>query len=221
MNKHPSILMCVSALALCARAHAQTSIDRSFDSAAKDCSDVHWSQAALQAFPSIGSACQSVEQRNGKTYVKFEGTVESVKDQGKRVRVDFKDGQTLTFRPTPHTGLYINGERTDFADLNDGTKLNFYVPEDRLQAELQPDANRLAFIVVPLDMRDNMSANSGIGSVQQSSAGDEQSNRALQASNTDELPSTAGPLPLIGLSGFVLTLLGAGATLRRKLGMKS
>jgi hypothetical protein len=32
----------------------------------------------------------------------------------------------------------------------------------------------------------------------------------------NELPRTAGPLPLLGLGGVLLTMLGAGATLLRR-----
>jgi hypothetical protein len=128
---------------------AQTSVDRSFEPAPKDCADVRWSQRALDAFPSIADACQAVEERNGITYVKFEGVVEDVKNGGKQVRVDLEGTDELTFRPTPRTKLYIDGQRTEFADLEDGTKLNFYIPEDRLEAHIQPNPERVAFAIFP------------------------------------------------------------------------
>jgi hypothetical protein len=34
--------------------------------------------------PSIAKACQGVEQRRGKTFVKLEGEVEEVRDEGRR-----------------------------------------------------------------------------------------------------------------------------------------
>jgi hypothetical protein len=200
-------------------AGAQTSIDRAFDSSPKSCSEVRWSQQALDAFPSIGEACQSIEERNGKTYVKLEGEVEEVENGGKRIRVDFEDGSELTFTPTPRTGLYIDGERTDFADLNEGTNLNFYIPEDRLQAELQPDPQRLSFLIVPLDVRTTT-----IPAQERSAARSERQEQrdamtanAAAGQDMSELPSTAGPLPVLAAAGAIFVLLGAGASLRRKL----
>lgn len=194
-----------------------TSVDRSFDPSPKDCADVNWSQAALRAFPSIGEACQGVEQRNGKTYVKLEGEVEEASTGGKRLRVEFADGGELTFTPTPNTTLYLDGQRTSFAQVDPGMKLNFYIPEDRLQAELQPDPNRLAFVIVPLDV-------TMIPEQQQSAASNErdQQRNGMTANRNagatmSELPDTAGALPLIALGGGLLLLLGGAATLTRKL----
>jgi hypothetical protein len=202
------LLLATSTVAL-----AQTSVDRSFDPAPKDCADVRWSQATIEAFPSIGSACQSVEERNGKTYVKLEGTVEEVKDRGKNIRVDFEDGSELTFTPTPNTTLYIDGQPRPFAELRTGTELNFYIPEDRLQAELQPDPARLAFIIVPLELPTATS-----GQTQRSAqAGNAGTSDSRVAMNAQRLPQTAGPLPLVALGGTALVLIGAGLSLRRKL----
>ncbi len=177
-----------------------TSIDRSFEASPKDCADVRWSQAVLQSFPSIGSACQAIEQRNGKTYVKLAGSVESVRNGGKQIRVDFKDGGTLTFQPTPQTALYMDGKRTPFASLANGTGLNFYIPEDRLQAEVQPDPNRVAFLIFPIAVRPSPDSS--------------------MAMNSRELPRTAGPLPLLALGGGLSLLAGGIATFRRKLTAK-
>ncbi len=177
-----------------------TSIDRSFDASPKNCTDVRWSPSVLQSFPSIASACRAVEERNGKTFVKLTGSVESVRNSGKQIRVDFKDGGKLTFQPTPRTALYLDGERTPFASLKDGTSLNFYIPEDRLQAEVQPDPDRVAFLIFAIPV--------------QSSSG------SSMAMNSRELPSTAGPLPLLALGGGLSLLAGGIATLRRKLPAK-
>lgn len=200
-------------------AGAQTSIDRAFESSPKSCSEVRWSQRVLDTFPSIGEACQAVEERNGKTYVKLEGEVEEVNNGGKRIRVDFKDGGELTFTPTPRTALYLDGERTEFAELEDGINLNFYIPEDRLQAELQPDPQRFSFIIVPLDMQTG-----AIPAQEQAASRSERQDRrdamtanAAADQEMSELPRTAGPLPLLAAGGAILVLFGAGASLRRKL----
>lgn len=191
----------------------ETSVDRSFDPAPKDCADVRWSEAARTAFPNIGSACQSVEQRNGKTYVKFEGTVEEVARQGKRIVVDFEDGQELTFSPSPQTVLYLDGKRTSFTEVREGTKLDFYVPEDRLQAELRPDPTRVAFIIFPLDV------SPAVAATEQNRARTAEADRRERrdaATAANELPRTAGPLPLFGATGAALLLIAAAMAIRRQ-----
>jgi hypothetical protein len=194
-------------------AEPTTNVDRSFDPSPRQCSDVRWSQAALRAFPSIADACQAVEQRNGKSYVKLEGVVESVKDRGNRIRVDFEDGEDLTFTPPPETVLYLDGERTSFAEVRDGMRLNFYVPEDRLQAELRPDPARVAFIIFPF----NVSA-TAIPERRQSVA---QSDRVEQAQDPrtalNRLPDTASPWPWIGMGGAALLVFAAMTRRRSKL----
>lgn len=209
-----SILACVGLLSSAGPAQAQftsqtqppsTSVDRSFDPSPKDCADVKWSDSALKAFPSIGSACQAVEQRNGRSFVKLEGTVDSVKAGGKRIRVDFEDGGEFSFTPSQQMTLYLDGERTRFSELRDGMRLNFYVPEDRLQAELQPDPARVAFVVIPLVMPlDSATAR----------AGDQSRDDNLAAMN--ELPATASIWPWIGSGGAALLILGSALSMRRR-----
>lgn len=182
---------------------AQGRVDRSFDPSPRDCSDVKWSQAALKAYPDIAGACQGVQMRDGKTYVKFEGTVDEVLDGGEQVRVDFKEGGEVTLSPPPNTTLYVAGKETSFADLRRGAELNFYVPEDRLQAEFQPATSTTRYIVVPIALVPAR----------------ESPTRTAQAEDrsASELPATASMLPWFAVSGAALLLLGAGLTFGRKL----
>src|SRR5690242_8781447 len=127
-------LVLTFAIAGAGSVQASTSVDRSFTAASNDCSSVQWSQEALQKYPTIASACQSVQERNGMRFVKFEGQVE--KNQGKRLVVDFKDGGKVELTPPAETAVYIDGKLTPVADLQRGDKLNFYISEDRLAAQL-------------------------------------------------------------------------------------
>ena len=216
-----SILSCVALLASAGQAQAQftsqtqppsTSVDRSFDPSPKDCADVKWSDAALKAFPSIGSACQAVEQRNGRSFVKLEGTVESIKAGGKRIRVDFDDGGEISFTPSQQMTLYLDGKRTPFSEVRDGMRLNFYIPEDRLQAELQPDPSRVAFVIVPLVMPlDSATAPAEDQSRSAARSGRDQSLAAM-----NELPATASIWPWIGSGGAALLIVGSALGMRRR-----
>ena len=128
-----SSLVCAGIVAACAvgAASAQTSVDRTFKASSQDCRDVQWSAEILRDYPGIGGACQRVEQRGGRTFVKFQGTVKSVGNDGRELKVDFRDGETLTLAPTATTMLYVGGVETPVSQLYRGAKLNFYVPEDR------------------------------------------------------------------------------------------
>ena len=84
------LIVCASA------ATAQTSVDKSFTAVSKDCNGIQWSDRALTLYPTIASACQGVEERNGKTYVKFQGTLKRNVNRGEQLVVNFKDGGEVT-----------------------------------------------------------------------------------------------------------------------------
>ena len=147
---HCTLLLLTSALSCSAAGAAeQRTVERSFAPSPKSCSEVQWSATSLRAFPHIANGCQDVERRNGKSFAKFVGTVQDVRD-GKRIAVELPGGEELAFRPTPNTMLYVDSRRMRFGEIQEGTKLPFYIPEDRFRAELQPDPKRLAFVVVPI-----------------------------------------------------------------------
>ena len=82
MNTRAKIFAAAFALAAAAGVNAQSSIDKSFTVTGTTCADVNWSPEMLAKHPNIGSACQEVMQRNGISYVKFEGEVKKVAKNG-------------------------------------------------------------------------------------------------------------------------------------------
>jgi hypothetical protein len=183
---------------LASAALGQTSVDRSFTTVTKDCEGVRWSDAALKAYPNISSACQGVEERNGKTYVKFSGTVEENLNRGEELRIDFKEGDTMTLSPPPNTRLFVNGKQTPVSELRRGDELNFYVPNDQLVAQVaENDAAQPQYVVVPIEYREVV--------------------REPAQQQAASLPHTAGDLPLVALGGMMLLGLGGGLTLVRLL----
>lgn len=204
-----SVLVSTTVLAaFTTAASAQTSVDRTFKAGGEHCRDVEWSQELLREYPGIGAACQSVEHRAGKTYVKFEGTVKEVIENGRQVRIDFKEGETLTLAPPANAVLYMDGRETPISQLRRGTKLNFYVPEDQLTAQLFADDSGTKTVAVPI--------------VTEQAVVREQSQPAQMAAQREsvaarELPATAGALPLVAVFGVMLLIAGAGATLYRVL----
>jgi hypothetical protein len=186
------VLACATSVA-----SAQTSVDRSFKAASKNCDDVQWSAEAVAKYPTIASACQSVEERNGKAYVKFEGEVARNIDRGKQLEIKFKDGGTLTVSPPPETTLYVEGKKTPVANLKRGDDLNFYIAEDRFAAQFDNEEAPTQPVVAPV--------------VAQAPVEEDDSEQMAAA-----LPATAGPLPLLALGGFLTLGLGGLLTLYRR-----
>lgn len=180
------LIACVSATS------AQAKENPSFTAVTNNCDSVTWSETALATYPTIASACQGVEERNGKRYVKFSGTVKSNKEQGQRLVVNFKDGGEVTLTPPADTSLYVGGKKTPIADLARGDKLNFYIAEDRLAAQFpETETTSTRYVIVPIVVHDQQQLAS--------------------------LPHTAGPLPLLALLGtFSLSLGGLVSLYRRR-----
>jgi len=176
-------------------AMAQTSVDRSFTADSDDCSSVHWSEKSLQMYPTIGSACQSVQTREGKRYVKFSGVMKK-NEGGKRITVDFKDGGEIVLAPPPETTLYVDGRKTTIAQLRKGDELNFYIAEDRLAAQIPETETQLTHMtIVPI--------------VAQAAPAEDTS------SMTAALPHTASPTPMFLLAGFAAFALAGALRLFR------
>jgi LPXTG-motif cell wall-anchored protein len=193
MNSKTKTILSTACLIACASAAtAQTSVDRSFKAVSKDCSGIEWSERALATYPTIASACQGVEERGGKTFVKFQGTVNRNVNRGEQLVVNFKDGGQVTLTPPPETSVYVNGQKTSVSKLARGDELNFYIAEDRLAAQfpqtVEPETQTTRLVVVPIVVRD-------------------QPVERMASS----LPSTASALPLAALSGALM--LGFGALL--------
>lgn len=201
-----SSIVCAGIVAACGvgAASAQTSVDRTFKASSQDCRDVQWSADILRDYPGIGGACQRVEQRDGRTFVKFQGTVKSVSKDGGRLEIDFKDGETLTLAPTPTTVLYMGGVETPVSQLYRGAKLNFYVPEDRLTAQFFAEDSSARSVEVPIV-------------AEQSAAREPSRSEDRQTLAALELPATAGGLPLVGWSAVLLILIGTSVTVVRML----
>jgi hypothetical protein len=195
MTIKTTMMLAASCLVVCASAGAQTKMDRSFKAVSKDCSGIQWSEEALAQYPTIGAACQGVEERNGKTYVKFEGKVKRNVNKGEQLVVNFKDGGAVTLSPPEDLQLNIDGKRVPIGNLKRGDELNFYVAEDRLAAHFpETETVTARLIVVP------MAASQEIESEERMAA----------------LPSTASPLPLVALGGFLTLGLGGLLTLYRR-----
>jgi hypothetical protein len=135
MNTRAKILVAAFALAAAAGVNAQSSsVDRAFTANGGNCLEVTWSPEMLAKHPKIASACQEVMQKDGKSYVRFDGEVKKVSKNGTEVQMAMKGGDTITLNPVEGRTVYINGKKTPVKSLRPGDTLTFYVPEDRLTA---------------------------------------------------------------------------------------
>jgi LPXTG-motif cell wall-anchored protein len=115
---------------------------------------VQWSDAILKQYPDIGSACQSVENRDGKVFVKFSAkVVRNEGNRGKTLTLDIKDGNEIVIAVPEEANLFIDGRETPMASIRRGDQLNFYVPQDRLTAQFYADDQTVAatpLVVAPI-----------------------------------------------------------------------
>lgn len=160
--KSKAMILSAAFCACCALpAAAQNSVDRSFTAAGRECSSVHWSTTALRRYPQIAAACQQVLERNGVTYVKFQGAV-SRNDGGRELIVRFKDAGEMTLTPQPDFTVHVGGTKIPVADLQRGDELTFYVPENRLAAQFyaeeQSPATAVEYATVPIDYTEHLAA---------------------------------------------------------------
>jgi hypothetical protein len=196
------------AVTIGASAFAQRIPDPAFTATGQRCSDVTWSEEALARYPNIASACRDVLERDGRYYVRFEGEVRRVEQQGQRVTIDFVEGDTLTLTPPENMTLTIDGRMRSARDLRPGDDLTFYVPEHQLTAaffagEPQTSEPQEVPISPPEEAPRDVLAQA--------------EPEPQQPAQPRTLPRTAGPLPLAGAAGLAMLGLGGLLTAVRRL----
>lgn len=180
MNTRAKIFAAAFALAAAAGVNAQSSVDKSFTANGTNCTDVNWSAETLAKYPNINKSCQEVMQRDGSTFVKFEGTVKKVAKGGSEVTMQMKGSDAkLVLNPDPNRKVNIGGKQTPVKQLRPGDTLTFYVPDSRLVAVETPAP---AVEEIPI----------GPPVVEQ---------MAMTTTTYDDLPKTASSWPLAGLLG--------------------
>jgi len=198
MNTRAKILAAAFALAAAAGVNAQSSVDKSFTANGTTCADITWSPEMLAKHPKIGSACQEVMQRNGTTYVKFDGTIKKVAKGGSEVTMDMKGGDKLVLNPDPNRSVYIGGKKTPVKSLRPGDSLTFYVPESRVVAAVM-ETPEAPVEEIPI----------GPPVVEQV---------AMTTTTYEDLPKTASSWPLAGLLGALCIGFALVMRTRRSLG---
>ena len=191
MNTRAKIIAAAVALTAAAGVYAQSSVDKSFTATGSNCTQITWSPEMMAKHPKIGSACQEVLQRDGKTYVKFEGEIKKVAKKGTEVTMKMKGGDEIFLKPAADRVVYVNGKATPVKNLRPGDTLTFYIPDDRLIATVaETPAAPMEEITIAEPAPVEMAANT-------------------------EMPKTASSWPLIALFG-ALAIGFAGAMRTRR-----
>jgi hypothetical protein len=192
------------ALAASATVYAQQSqVDRAFTATGASCDQVTWSREALQSYPNVARACREVMERDGTYFVRFEGEVRRVADRGREVTIDFRDGDRLTLTPPENLSITIDGRPTEPRNLRPGDQLTFYIPQNQLAATFFPGQPEPA-TAQPVPIRPAPA---------EPAAG--QRVAAATPAGGGVLPRTASSLPMLGVAGLMLIVLGAVLTARR------
>lgn len=199
MSKHSVWFATLAALGTSVAILAQPSTDSAFKATGTRCEDVTWSKETLEKYPRITDACQSVTQREGKYYVVFSGTVRTVSNSGRSLTLDFKDGDRVTLNPPPEMRFNVDGKATSARNLRRGDLLNFYVPQDRLVAQI-PEGERVSAPIPITQWQPQRLA---------------QVPSAKFSRSAPVLPKTASNLPAVAVGGLLLLALGAGMSARR------
>lgn len=163
------------------------------------CDEVQWKSEVLGTFPNIAKACQEVVVKDGKRYIRVEGTVKRIVGDVAVIRMA---GTNDEISVSPQTSSFFTaaGTKIDGKDLNVGQNLRFYIPEERIA--VVPSMEGPAVTEIPV-----------VAAPAPAPAPAE----AAAAPAAEALPKTASPLPLVGLLGFgFLALGGMFSALRRR-----
>ena len=194
MNIRAKIIAAAFALAAAAGVNAQTSsVDKAFTANGTNCLEIAWSPEMLAKYPKIASACREVMQKDGKTYVRFDGEVKKVSKGGTEVGLDMKGGDTVTLHPVEGRTVYIGGKKMPVKSLRPGDTLMFYIAEDRLTA---------AVMETPT------------APVEEIAMAEPQVEQVAMTTTDYDMPKTASSWPMLALYGVLA--LGLALTLRAR-----
>jgi hypothetical protein len=183
--------LCVAAFSSCA-ALAQRS-DTAFTATGLRCSDITWQPSVVAQYPHVADACQGVVRYEGKYFVRFTGTVQSVSGNGQRVAVKFNGvDDTTILTPSEGSRLFIGGQSYAFRDLSRGQELTFHVPTNQFVAYFFEPQSTTAFAAVQLEQPPPT----------------ESPRVAATSSPPRALPRTSSWLPTIGLAGALAFAVG-------------
>jgi len=150
------------------------------------CQDFRPTPEALQRFPDLIGACESVVERDGELYGKFTAVVRRANSRGVTLYLPATD-HTFSVEPDEDARVEIGGRKVRPGSLDRGDEISIYLSASSFA---RPDVQEVV-LVTESDALINHSVTS-----------------------VDALPTTASSLPALGL--LSLGLIGFGYILRRR-----
>ena len=166
------ILPALSLLAIGTTASAQTDLT---------CADITFSYEVTSKYPSVADGCRDVVEVDGERYAKMRVEMMSARGNVGTFRFMNKDG---TYGPLESVTVdddwraELGGRSYRMRQLSPGQEMNIYIPGDKWEAHVAKDMSGSITVYYAVVLEGG--GNSGSGA---------------------ELPSTASPLPLIGMLG--------------------
>lgn len=175
------------------------------------CEEVNWHRDLLGSYPWVTDACHEVIIIDGQKWARFQGAFQRMNGDGS-ITSEFRNRQgrargSIALMPGPDQRVLLDGRPYRFSELREGQILDFYVPEGMYAFSITPGAPPAELVKVvqaPIEPRSEP-APVQLADVQQQ-----------PYSTPSRLPATAGPLPLLGLTGALSLLAGLGLGLRRR-----
>lgn len=143
------------------------------------CEDFEPTTEAQRRFAELEGACESIVERDGKLYAKTTAVVRRVTAGSVRLYLPSTD-HTFTVRPDSGTFVLLGGQKTRPRDLVRGQEIRIYVSVDEFA---EPMVEEIAMVTET----------------------DEIVVHTVEAAPA--LPTTASPLPALGLAGGLLLLM--------------
>jgi hypothetical protein len=185
-------------LALCA-AILGLSVFPSANAQQSKCQSVQFSDSVLQRFPRAREVCLDVITRNGEEYAVFKADLLRVSGQSARMRAKLPDGThapAQTIRIDPKRRVLVDGKPIRPDQLAVGQEITAYVKVTEPVLALAPADAGEPLVTQPIE-------NAGPA-------------RVASAEDSPQMPTTAGPLPLLGGSGLLLLAIGGALGLVRR-----
>lgn len=144
------------------------------------CADFRPTQEALDRFPDLIGACQSVVERDGQLYGKFPATVRRASFSSVTLYLPVTD-HTFTVKPESDSRVLIGGRKYRPRDLERGQEVNIYL---LASAFATPDVEEIALVTESDVMISHPVAPAAA------------------------LPTTASPWPTVGAASVLLLAMG-------------
>jgi hypothetical protein len=115
------------------------------------CDSVNFSKEVLDKFPNAKKACRGLKEKDGGIYVHYVGKVVATSPESVTVEFLDKDDKGVsraTFVPAADQMVTVANKKTKYNDLQRGTKLDFYIENNRWGLYMNPGEPKMTVLKV-------------------------------------------------------------------------